>query len=69
MYPLNYLPPMMMVRPYHRKYIFGCNVMHEYEQDTIGELHKYPLGGPRSFIFFKWSRIIVKVPTATESSV
>ena len=37
--------------------------MHGYDQDTIGQLQKYPLGGPHAIIFFKWSRMLVKVPT------
>ena len=35
--------------------------MHVYDQDTLGQLSKYPLGGPHAIILSRWSRIHVKV--------
>ena len=40
------------------------NVMHGYDQDTIGQLQKHTLGGPCDIMLSKWSRMRVKVLTA-----
>ena len=35
--------------------------MHVYDQDTLGQLRKYPLGGLHEIISSRWSRMHVKV--------